>query len=193
MEAQPSPTARRNIVNPTNDQSTVAARLRQLVRDARGLERALGTGDRIDPMGRPDERDAARGRLEQSVVRPLEEALVEQTATHGAREEIEARPGGQDAGAEADGTRAGTIADRSPPQGASWKSRVCSLVSSVCGWRGELTDVAWARIEPLLPGSGRGRRWRDHRQVINGILWQLRTGGAVAGHAGALRALEDLP
>jgi transposase len=35
----------------------------------------------------------------------------------------------------------------------------------------------WARIEPLLPRvDGRGRRWRDHRQVINGILWRLRTG-----------------
>ncbi len=32
-------------------------------------------------------------------------------------------------------------------------------------------------IEPLLPPqqSG-GRRWRDHRQVINAILWKLRTG-----------------
>jgi transposase len=43
--------------------------------------------------------------------------------------------------------------------------------------RGELTDTAWARIEPLLPArGGRGRQWRDHRQVINGILWKLRTG-----------------
>jgi transposase len=43
--------------------------------------------------------------------------------------------------------------------------------------RGELTDKAWARIEPLLPPvAGRGRRWRDHRQVINAILWKLRTG-----------------
>jgi transposase len=43
--------------------------------------------------------------------------------------------------------------------------------------RGELTDGAWAQIEPLLPAvDGRGRRWRDHRQVINGILWRLRTG-----------------
>jgi transposase len=48
---------------------------------------------------------------------------------------------------------------------------------SVVG-RGELTDRAWARIEPLLPAQSgrRGGRWRDHRQVINGILWQLRTG-----------------
>ncbi|WP_267715641.1 IS5 family transposase [Streptomyces sp. CoH17] len=43
--------------------------------------------------------------------------------------------------------------------------------------RGELTDAAWERIAPLLPGvDGRGRPWRDHRQVINGLLWRLRTG-----------------
>lgn len=42
--------------------------------------------------------------------------------------------------------------------------------------RGELTDKAWAVIEPLLPPNGGGRRWRDHRQVINAILWKLRTG-----------------
>lgn len=40
-----------------------------------------------------------------------------------------------------------------------------------------MTDAAWARIEPLLPVTdGRGRPWRDHRQVIDGILWRLRTG-----------------
>jgi transposase len=39
-----------------------------------------------------------------------------------------------------------------------------------------MSDVAWARIEPLLPGGGRGRRWRDHRQVVKAILWKLRTG-----------------
>ncbi|MDG4820523.1 IS5 family transposase [Asanoa sp. WMMD1127] len=43
--------------------------------------------------------------------------------------------------------------------------------------RGELTDKAWAVIGPLLPEPGRrSGRWRDHRQVINGILWKLRTG-----------------
>ncbi|MFF5639844.1 IS5 family transposase [Streptomyces sp. NPDC012825] len=43
--------------------------------------------------------------------------------------------------------------------------------------RGELTDAAWERIAPLLPGTdGRGRPWRDHRQVVNGVLWRLRTG-----------------
>jgi transposase len=43
--------------------------------------------------------------------------------------------------------------------------------------RGELTDYAWATIEPLLPRSGRrGGQWQDHRRVINGILWKVRTG-----------------
>lgn len=43
--------------------------------------------------------------------------------------------------------------------------------------RGELTDAAWAELEPLLPRrGGRGKPWADHRRVINGILWKLRTG-----------------
>src|SRR5262245_50126298 len=31
-------------------------------------------------------------------------------------------------------------------------------------------------MELVLPASGRGGQWRDHRQVINAILWKLRTG-----------------
>jgi transposase len=43
--------------------------------------------------------------------------------------------------------------------------------------RGELTDAAWVQLEPLLPANGaRGGQWKDHRPVINGILWKLRTG-----------------
>jgi transposase len=43
--------------------------------------------------------------------------------------------------------------------------------------RGEITDEAWEQISPLLPeNGGRGKQWRDHRRVINGILWRLRTG-----------------
>jgi transposase len=44
--------------------------------------------------------------------------------------------------------------------------------------RGELTEEAWSVIAPLLPTSGgrRGGQWRDHRTVINGILWKSRTG-----------------
>jgi transposase len=41
--------------------------------------------------------------------------------------------------------------------------------------RGEITEQAWQQIEPLLPEYGRsGDQWRDHRTVINGILWKLR-------------------
>jgi transposase len=48
--------------------------------------------------------------------------------------------------------------------------------SEVVG-RGELTEEAWRVIAPLLPVSGRrGGQWRDHRTVINGILWKVRTG-----------------
>ena len=43
--------------------------------------------------------------------------------------------------------------------------------------RGEITEAAWEQIEPLLPENGRkGGRWRDHRTVIDGIPWKLRTG-----------------
>lgn len=44
--------------------------------------------------------------------------------------------------------------------------------------RFELTDVEYERIAPLLPAlkPQRGGRWRDHRQVINGILFRVRTG-----------------
>jgi transposase len=41
----------------------------------------------------------------------------------------------------------------------------------------ELTDQAFTRIQPLLPAdSRRGKPWRDHRQVLGGILWKLHTG-----------------
>ncbi|MEU8825697.1 IS5 family transposase [Streptomyces sp. NPDC048636] len=57
-----------------------------------------------------------------------------------------------------------------------FRARACLIIDLVVG-RGELTDAAWGRIAPLLPGvDGRGRRGRDHRQVVNGVLWRLRTG-----------------
>ena len=43
--------------------------------------------------------------------------------------------------------------------------------------RGELTDNAWEQLALLLPGNGqRGQQWAEHRRIINGILWKLRTG-----------------
>ena len=44
--------------------------------------------------------------------------------------------------------------------------------------RHELTDEQWALIEDLFPknGGGPGRPWRDHRTMVNGMLWILSTG-----------------
>ena len=41
-----------------------------------------------------------------------------------------------------------------------------------------LTDAQWARIELLMPSSDglRGRPFRDHRQVLEGIIYRFRTG-----------------
>lgn len=43
-----------------------------------------------------------------------------------------------------------------------------------------LTDAQWSRLEPLMPSSDgqRGRPFRDHRQVVEGIVYRLRTGVA---------------
>ncbi|WP_107052116.1 IS5 family transposase [Streptomyces sp. NRRL S-1314] len=43
--------------------------------------------------------------------------------------------------------------------------------------RGDLTNREWSLLEPHLPPSGgRGGRWNDHRTVVNGILFRIRTG-----------------
>ncbi len=41
-----------------------------------------------------------------------------------------------------------------------------------------LTEEQWARLVPLLPtNAGKaGKPWGDHRRVVGGILWKLRTG-----------------
>ena len=43
----------------------------------------------------------------------------------------------------------------------------------------ELTGKAWQLLEPLfpeLPTGRRGRPWRGNREVLDAILWILRTG-----------------
>ena len=45
--------------------------------------------------------------------------------------------------------------------------------------RYELNDEQWNIIASLLPPNGlRGGQWRDHRTMINGILWALCSGAA---------------
>ena len=44
--------------------------------------------------------------------------------------------------------------------------------------RGALSDEQWERQRPLLPSQRprTGRPAKDHRTMLNGILWLLRTG-----------------
>jgi len=49
--------------------------------------------------------------------------------------------------------------------------------------RYELTDEQWAHLAPLLPPRStgrRGRRFHDHRRIINGMLWIDKTGAPCA-------------
>jgi transposase len=44
--------------------------------------------------------------------------------------------------------------------------------------RHELSDAQWDLIQEFLPANGRrGKQWKDHRVVIDGILWALSDGG----------------
>ena len=44
--------------------------------------------------------------------------------------------------------------------------------------RHELTEAQWERLQPLLPPQrpATGRPAKDHRTVVNAILWRLKTG-----------------
>ena len=50
--------------------------------------------------------------------------------------------------------------------------------------RYELSEEDWRRVEPLLPPRTTrrgGRRFRDHRRVLDGVLWVLHTGAQRRG------------
>jgi transposase len=45
----------------------------------------------------------------------------------------------------------------------------------------KITDKQWDKLKALIPdgpkrADGRGRPWRDKREVLDGILWILKTG-----------------
>ena len=46
--------------------------------------------------------------------------------------------------------------------------------------RYDLSDAQWRVIEPFFPDcyhqGGPGHPWKDHRPLVNGILWHLHTG-----------------
>lgn len=44
----------------------------------------------------------------------------------------------------------------------------------------KLTEEQWLILEPLLPKlrkreDGKGRPWRNNREVLEGVLWVLKT------------------
>ena len=47
-------------------------------------------------------------------------------------------------------------------------------------YRYDLTDAQWERIAPFFPDRSHdgkaGHPWKDHRPLVNGILWHLHTG-----------------
>jgi transposase len=60
----------------------------------------------------------------------------------------------------------------------------------------DLTDVQWERLRPLLPPQKprTGRPAKDHRTVLNGILWILRTGSpwrALPEHYGSWQTVSS--
>lgn len=43
--------------------------------------------------------------------------------------------------------------------------------------RTDLTEQQWARLAPLLPKNPKkGHAYKDHRPVLNGIIWREKTG-----------------
>ena len=62
--------------------------------------------------------------------------------------------------------------------------------------RGDLTEVEWRTLKGLLPVErkpgkrGRGRPPEDNRNIVNGILWRLRTGAPWGGRMPANRPPE---
>ena len=42
--------------------------------------------------------------------------------------------------------------------------------------RYEVTDEHWELLKGLFPKQKRGGKWKDHRTLLNGMLWILRSG-----------------
>ena len=60
-----------------------------------------------------------------------------------------------------------------------WRERPLVRLAAVpsASWTAELTDVEWERVRSLLPPQRppTGRPRHDHRTILSGILWVVRT------------------
>jgi transposase len=62
----------------------------------------------------------------------------------------------------------------------------------------DLTADQWTVLEPLIAdmprrSHGRGRPWRNSREVLDGILWIVRTGAQWADLPDRVPTVPDLP
>lgn len=80
---------------------------------------------------------------------------------------------------------------RPHPRGLS--AKLCQAWRMSPQRRHELTDDQWQRLAPLRPPQRpcTGRPARDHRTVLNGIVWILRTWRALARSARPVWAVDD--
>jgi transposase len=58
---------------------------------------------------------------------------------------------------------------------------IAAMVQSMPAHLRDLTDAQWTILDSLIPQprtrkDGRGRPWRNRREVLNGVLYILRTG-----------------
>ncbi len=65
---------------------------------------------------------------------------------------------------------------RKPAEAADKKAARIKRIGQVR--RHEVTDVEWEFLDPLIPRSiaKTGRKPRDRRTMLNGVMWALRTG-----------------
>lgn len=67
---------------------------------------------------------------------------------------------------------------KQPSRAATLPPERVELLSTI-GMRwalGHLRRIMWSPLEPRLPSPGGRGRWNDHRTVLNGILFRVRTG-----------------
>lgn len=70
---------------------------------------------------------------------------------------------------------------REGPERMQVRTRVCLTEVARCYLRcmarTDLTEAQWCVLAPHLPANAKkGQAWSNHRRVINGILWRLKTG-----------------
>ena len=68
---------------------------------------------------------------------------------------------------------------KSEPSSSSLSASAAAATAAFDRGSARLTEEEWVRLRPLLPNNGhRGRQWREHRAVLEAILWVLLNGAS---------------